>query len=161
MKAAPARCRTPPIGLCGMNPVSMSCCSAPATQSICAPMSPRSSSRHYPRPTAGSSQRYSVISSGWGWTRLISLDCVLKSGSSPPKGASSADEFGLPLLAEGRHALGVVVRHMQLRLHHALDFEIVFEAGTDSRVKELLCQPEGESGTLGQFRREFLGLAQQ
>src|SRR5580704_19099575 len=72
MKAAPARCRTPPIVSSGTSPASMSCCSAPAIPSICAPTSLRSSSRPGPRPTAGSSQRYSAIWLGWGWTRRIS-----------------------------------------------------------------------------------------
>jgi hypothetical protein len=64
----------------------------------------------------------------------------------------------LSLFFESRDAFGVVGGHVQLRLHHALDFEIVFEAGADGGVKQLLCQSEGEGGSFGQFRRERLGL---
>src|SRR5215831_2319608 len=160
MKAAPIRSRTPPIALCGTNRASMSCGSAPATRSICEPTSPQSSSRPCPRPTGGSSRRFSAISLGWGWTRPISPDGILRSETRASH-ELSADESGLPLFAERRHTFCVVPGHMQLRLHHALDFEIVFETGTDSGVKELLCQSEGESRSLGELRREFLGLAHQ
>src|SRR5438477_8985732 len=75
--------------------------------------------------------------------------------------ALAAGKLRLSFLPESRDAFGVVGGHVQLRLHQAFDLEIVFEAGADRRVKQLLCQPQGESGSFGQFGREFFGLAYQ
>ena len=97
------------------------------SRSICAPISPRSSSRLCRIPTAGSSRPFSVSSLAWGWTRRTSRGRALR----PP-----ADECVRSLFPEGRDAFGVVGGHVQLRLHHAPISMVVFKAGPHGRVKQ-------------------------
>src|SRR5207253_5679278 len=59
------------IASCATSPGSMSSSSAPAIPSICAPTSPRCSSRLCPRPTGPGSRASSAMWSGSGWTLPI------------------------------------------------------------------------------------------
>src|SRR5271166_6598197 len=71
MRAVRRASLTPPIASRGTSPVSMSCCSAPAIPSICAPTSPRCSLRHCRKRTAPASRASSATWSGSGWMRRI------------------------------------------------------------------------------------------
>src|SRR5262245_44802435 len=78
----------------------MSCSSAPATRSICAPISPRCWRHPCPSPTATGSRACSAIWSGSGWTRPTW------------RGAPAADariEAGMEYVTLGRTGLRVSV----------------------------------------------------